>query len=238
MSIAQQVGSGVGSPVGKGVGGSSGGVSANYAGVFDGTAFVRADSILTPLAGLTVGAIEFRAKTTADANQQAVFNFGNDSTASLTRLVAMFDMRSGAKELLVEVRTDAGVRWQWFTPDDSIEVDTYYTVRVSHNGTVATVTVDGVEIGSVSGGTQAAWFKAAITDASNPADTFSLGLEERNGSNLIPLTGAIDWLRVYSDAEATTLVADYQFNEGVGTTVGDSAGEHDGTATNMTWGEI
>lgn len=219
-----------------GSGGSS--ETVNYAGVFGGTAFIRADSILTPLAGLTVGAIEFRAKTTADSNQQAVFNFGNDSTASLTRLVAMFDMRSGAKELLVEVRTDAGVRWQWFAPDDSISPDTYYTIKVTHNGTVPTVTIDGAELGSVSGGTQTAWFKAAITDAANPADTFSMGVEERNGANIIPLTGAIDWLRVYSDAAATTLVADYQFGEGAGATVADSAGSYDGTATNMTWGEV
>lgn len=207
----------------------------NYAGVFAGAGSVRADSILTPLAGLTVGAVEFRAKATADANQQAIFFLGNDSTGSLTRTGAMYDMRSGAKELLVESRTDAGVRWQWFTPNDSIVAGTYYTVKISHNGTVPTVTIDGVELGSVSGGTQSAWFKAAITDASNPADTFAMGVEERNGSNLIPLTGAIDWLRVYSDAAATVLVADYQFNEGSGAVVADAVGGYDGTAVNMTW---
>ena len=52
------------------------------------------------------------------------------------------------------------------------------------------------------------------------------------------LEGKIDYIKLYSDADETNLVADWKFDEGSGTVLGDSENGYDGTIYNCNWEKV
>lgn len=132
----------------------------------------------------------------------------NDDKTALTVIA------NSASEMHVVCRVDDTV--QWDAQIDEPTVGVFHQIVITHNGTAAVIYIDGIPqtITWDVDTDKTKWLKAVITDATTPADTFSVG--SRVESTVYYWDGLIDEVLIWNDdltnIEVARLFNSYSFS--------------------------
>ena len=182
--------------------------------------YIDADDLITTLAAQTSGSVTGWFYVDADGGTgDVLWGAQRNADSTLSDITCDFDF-AGLDSWNITCRVDSASKWVWSMPaqfmDDKLAAWHHYAVV--HNGTSATMYFDGLDVtatGTFSTDTdKTVWFKGIITDATNGADTFSIGCVRWDSLARYFLDGKVDDFRVWSVAlTAGQIGLLYEINE-------------------------
>lgn len=195
------------------------GTSLHFNGVDD---YVEVDGLLTALANATTGSICAWFWYDDDGDDTYMFGLGSNEQSNLGLIV----QTSASDCFKINCVVDTVLQYNATTPGDSVDagVGAWMHVAVTHDGTAVKVYLNGSlqELTWINQTDKTVWFKALITDASNPVDNADIAAIDWNGA-LGFFDGRIDDLRIYTK-ELTQAEIDLIYNSGNGNAEGVGAG--------------
>lgn len=142
------------------------------------------------------------------------------------------------EKLRVELRNATAVQWAWIYPT-ALSIDRWYHVAViqkaDSNGII--VELDSARVGYLTTTTKVnRWF-----DFIGGVNQANIGMHEPNAGATDYFIGDIDFLKIFGGSQFNgfrelSLICDYAFDEGTGTTLTDlSTNADNGTVANAAW---
>ena len=178
---------------------------------FDGVNdFLNWNTINADISLLTSGAVSVWIKVPSDDNtQRTFFSISRDADTTITELSFIVDFRES-------VGAFPGNSFTFLSLQDSVEkwtgntganflnphIGNWIHFVMSHNGTEPTLYVNGspVTITYQTSTDKTLWFKGILTDATNDADTCSVGILRRNSTPITAYNENVDEVAIYDDA--------------------------------------
>ena len=163
---------------------------------------VSMDGLITLLANETVGYISLWVNVdTDDGAENHAFVISRDADGTRTEFYVNYDLRAGADRFDIRCRADGTDHWRYQTALESTDahIGKWLLIEVVQDGTEPKIFLNGEQDtgGSFTIATdKTKWFKAILTDATSPSDTANLGVNEINGSDLVPFDGKVCDLRI------------------------------------------
>ncbi|MBN2367782.1 LamG domain-containing protein, partial [Candidatus Woesearchaeota archaeon] len=171
---------------------------------FDGSDdYMEVDSVINDLQMSTTGAVSIWVKIpTDDGTENVIFSISRDADSTITEFCIDMDMREGADQINVAIREDGTYHWHYRSQPDSLDasVGEWANVVVTQDGIEPKIYLNGVFQTPVKSDTTdiTKWFKAILSDATSKADTATIGLLERDSSDLVPFIGELDEVKIYN----------------------------------------
>ena len=192
---------------------------------FDGiNDYLNWNTLIDDIASNTSGAISVWIKVPSDDNtQRTFFSISRDGSAALTELSFLLDFREATggfpgNSFEFLAFQDSSPKWIANAGADYLNthIGNWIHVVITHNGSIPTLYVNAspVTLTFEDSTDKTLWFKGVLTDATNDADTGSVGILRRNGATITPYNENIDEVAIYNDglsgAEITAI-----YNSGI-----------------------
>ena len=158
---------------------------------------VYINDLIGKLAGVKTGSITVKSKlnkVVGTAQMSPAFTISNNANAVLSEFWVFYDMRAGNNYLLIGFYVDGVAKWFIETAVDSALawVGEEITITVVQDGTSPVVYVNDVAVSQSfsSSGDKTVWFEDII-NADDPADSVSVGMLRRNGTDSFVFDGNV-----------------------------------------------
>ena len=163
---------------------------------------VYINDLIGKLASQRTGSITVKSKlnkVVGTSQMSPAFSITNNASSTQSEFWVFYDMRAGKNQLLIGFFVDGSTKWFIETAEDSALpwVGEEIKITIVQDGTSPVVYVDDILVDqSFSVSTdKTVWFKDII-NASSPADSVSVGMLRRNGTDSFVFDGDVNEVKI------------------------------------------
>ena len=168
------------------------------------------DGLVSVLADLTVGSMSCWVRLDNDDDSENEFiAVSRDVDATITELRFTYDVRPTRDNFRPLYTQDGTLKWGAKTAEGTTDphIGKWTLLELVQDGIEPVLYINGIKETLTYDVTEdkTLWFKGLFTDAATPADSFNVGILERNGSDIVPLQGRFVDLRIGSNITSAAL---------------------------------